>query len=108
MMPVAKARWMSRSFLTPWESLRGDGFMQQVLAKFSRLQRFMMHLVEGRNPIVPLEQGRGCARQLRCVSVHFPDRIEHGMIVSIKNVFLEFRVACDMDLPDAMVRNVVE
>ena len=42
------------------------------------------------------------------VGVHFPNRIEHGMIVRIEDVLLEFGMARDVDLPDAIMRDVVQ
>ena len=42
------------------------------------------------------------------VLVQFPDRVEHRMIVRIENVFLVFAVPGDVNLPDAVVRDVVQ
>ena len=67
-----------------------------------------MDFVEGGNAVVPFQQRGGGAGEPDGVGVHFPDRIEHGMIVGIEDVFLELRVAGDVDLPDAIVRDVVE
>ena len=42
------------------------------------------------------------------MGVELPDRIEHRMIVGIENVFLKLGMPGDVDLPDAMMRDVVE
>ncbi len=76
--------------------------------KLIRFQRLVMDLVEARDAIVPFEQGRRLADPFDGVGVKLPDRIEHRMIVGIENVFLELRMARDVDLPDTMMRNVVQ
>src|SRR5271163_1325395 len=85
MMPVAKARWMARRSLPGPEGLRGDLLMEQILAKFPGLQRFAVHFVERGNAVVPFQQRRGRAGQLDRVLIHFPDRVEHGVIVGIED-----------------------
>ena len=42
------------------------------------------------------------------MGVHLPNRIEHRMIVGVQKVLFELRVAGNMDLANAMMRNVVE
>src|ERR1700735_3740922 len=66
-----------------------------------------MHLVEGGNVVVPLEQSRRRADSFYCSSVQMPDRIEHRMIVCIENVSFELRVAGDMNLCNTLSRDAV-
>src|ERR1700746_1920625 len=68
----------------------------------------MMDLVEARDSIVPFEESGGFPYQADGVRIHLPNWIEYRMIVSIEDVFLEFRVAGDMNLADAMVRHIIE
>ena len=67
-----------------------------------------MNFFKSWNAVVPFEQRGRAADEFHGVRVHFPNRIEHRMIVRIENVFLELRMAGDVDLPDAMVRHVVQ
>ena len=50
----------------------------------------------------------GVAAELDGVGVHLPNGIEHRMIVGIEDVFLELGVAGDVNLPDTMMRDVVQ
>src|ERR1700741_1516573 len=75
--------------------------------KAAGLEGFGMDFVEGRNAIVPFEKRGGSADKADGVGIHLPNRVENRMIVGIKNVFFELRMAGNVDLPDAMVRNVV-
>ena len=73
-----------------------------------RFERFVVDFIKSRNAVVPFEQGRGAANEFHGVRVQLPNRIEHRMIVRIENVFLELRMTRDVDLPDPMVRNVIQ
>jgi len=68
----------------------------------------MMNFVTGWDPIVPFQQRGGVADQLEGVGIHLPHRVEHRMIVRVEKVLFELRVTGDMNLPNAMMRNVVE
>ena len=72
------------------------------------LQRLGMNLVEAGNVVVPLQQRGGRPAALDGARVEIPHRIEHGMIVRIENVFLEFGMAGDMNLRDAVRRDVIQ
>src|SRR4051812_10969044 len=72
------------------------------------LQCLAMDLVEAGNVSVPLQQGAGGAALPKGVPVHAPDRIDRGVIVGVEDVLLVSRVAGNMDLPDAIVRDVIE
>ncbi len=78
------------------------------VAEFIGFERFIVNLVEGRDAVVPFEQRGGGANEFDGVGIHLPYRVENGMIVRIEKVLFELRVARNMDLPDPMMRNVVE
>ena len=82
--------------------------LESFFDKPIRLQRLLVDFVEARDAIVPFEESGGFAYQADGVRIHLPNWIEHRMIVSIEDVFLEFRVAGDMNLADAMVRHIIE
>ena len=89
------------------ESILSGGRSELLVSEFVGFERFIVNFVEGRNAVIPFQQGRGATHLLDCVRVHLPDRVEHWMIVGIEQVFFELRMARDMDLPHAMVRDVV-
>ena len=67
-----------------------------------------MDFVEGRDVIIPLEERGGVAGALNGAIVELPDRIDHGMIVSVENVFAIFGVSSDVDLRNAIGGNTVD
>src|ERR1700751_1782959 len=72
-----------------------DGFMRQKMRSF---QRLAMNIIKGRNAIVPFEQRRGPTHAPDSARVKLPNWIEHWVIMRIENIFLELRMARDMDL----------
>ena len=76
--------------------------------EFFGFKRFMMNFVKGGNAVIPFQQCGSVAAEFDGVGVHFPNRIEYRMIVRIQDVFLELGVAGDVNLPDTMVRDVVQ
>src|ERR1700733_1254989 len=75
------------------------GMLPQVTFGFLCLG---VHFVEGWDVIVPLEQrGRGSAALDRAC-VKLPYGVDHGMIVSVENVFLVTRMARNVNLGDAL------
>ena len=79
-----------------------------LVTEFVSFEGFIMDFVKGWDPVVPFQQGSGVADQIEGMPVHLPDWIEHGMIVGIEEVFLELRMAGDMDLANPMMRNVIK
>ena len=73
-----------------------------------RFQRLVVHLLERRDAVVPLEQRRRHAAALRRVRVKFPHRVEHRMIVRIQNILLELGVSRDVHLADAVMRTLAD
>src|SRR5215469_8563892 len=67
-----------------------------------------MNFVEGGDAIVPFEESGGVAYALDGAIVEFPNRIDDGMIVSVKNVLAIFGVAGDVNLRDAVCGNTVD
>lgn len=80
---------------------------EMLLLEVEGFARFIVNLVKGGNAVIPFEQGGGVTDPLESVAIHLPDRIENGMIVGVENVFFEFGMAGNVDLPDPMVRNVI-
>jgi hypothetical protein len=87
---------------------RGFAGRSVVAEELGGFKGFMMDFVKGRDTVVPLEEGGGTAAELDGVGVKLPDRIEHGMIVGIEDILFEFGMSCDVNLADAMVRDVVQ
>ena len=77
----AMRRCNSRSVITP----ASHGSVEVLLG----LERLGVNFVEGRNPVVPLEQSRRRADPANRVLVQLPDRIDHRMVVRVENIFLE-------------------
>lgn len=73
-----------------------------------RLEGFRVNFVEGRDVVVPLEQGCGGAYALDGSCVEMPDGVEHGMIVGVEDVLFELRVSGDVDLSDALGGDAVD
>ena len=71
-------------------------------------ERLMVDFVEGRDAGVPFQQRGGLADQFGGAGIQLPHRVEHRMIVRVENVLLEFGMAGDVELRDAMVRDVVD
>src|SRR5215510_215208 len=76
--------------------------------EFVGFEGFMMDFVKRWDSIVPFQQRGRVADQLEGMGVHVPYRVEHWMIVRVEKVLFELRVTGDMNLPNAMMRNVVE
>ena len=72
------------------------------------LQSFIVHFVERRDAVVPLEQRRGVAHPFDGARVELPDRVNDGMIVGIEDVLAVFRMAGDVDLRDAFRRHAID
>ena len=70
------------------------------------LQHFGMHDGERRNFCVPFQQRRHAASFLMSQAVQFPDRIGDVIVVRIEQVGAARRVAGQVHLHDAMVRQV--
>jgi hypothetical protein len=68
----------------------------------------MMDFVKRWDPVVPFQQRGGVADKLKGMGVHLPYRVEHWVIVGVEKVLFELRVTGDMNLPNAMMRNVIE
>ena len=66
------------------------------------LQGFGVHIVEGGDVVVPLQQRGGGTDAFDCARVQLPDRVKDGVVVGVQGVLLEFRVAGDVDLSDAI------
>src|SRR5215472_10321766 len=79
-----------------------------LVTEFVGFEGFMMDFVKRWDPVVPLQQRGGVADQLEGMGVHLPYGVEHRMIVRVEKVLFELRVTGDMNLPNAMMRNVVE
>src|SRR5579859_6974058 len=71
-------------------------------------ERLIMDLIKRRDTVIPLEQCRGFPDQFGGAGIQLPHGIENGMIVRVENVLLEFGMARDMNLRDAMVRDIVD
>src|SRR5260370_7495102 len=72
------------------------------------LERLGMNFIEGRYPVVPLEQGCRGADPTDRALVEPPDWIDHRMIVRVEDVLGELGVAGDVDLRHALGKNAVE
>jgi len=57
-----------------------------------------VNFLKRRDAIVPFEKCRGVPGALDGPVVEFPDGVDHRMVVCVQNVFLEFRMAGDMNL----------
>src|ERR1700740_2317329 len=99
---------MTACAIKAWRSARRlgrDGFMRQKMRSF---QRLAMNVIKGRNAIVPFEQRCSPTHARYGVRIKFPNWIEHGMIVRVQNVFLEFRMPREMNLRDAIARHSID
>jgi hypothetical protein len=61
-----------------------------------------VNFLKGRNAVVPFKQRRRMPRTLDGALVELPDGIDHRMVVRVQNVLLEFRMARDMHLRNAI------
>src|SRR3954447_4242394 len=107
---MALAISLCSSFNSAREPARGGlsgGGLELFLDKLVRLKRLPMDFCKRRNAIVPFQQSGCPSYQFDGVRIKFPDGIEHRMIMRIKNIFLKLGVTRDVDLPDAIMRNVV-
>ena len=68
----------------------------------------MVDFIEGWDAVIPLKESGCVAAAFDGVGVKVPDRVEDGVVVSIEDVFPVLGVAGDVELSDAMVRDVVE
>ena len=84
-----------------------DSCALERVDKLVRFECFMVNFVKSRNAIVPFQKCGGVADQLQSVSVQFPNRVEHRVIVRVENVFFELRMPRNMDLADPMMRHVI-
>src|SRR5277367_4663223 len=107
MIAFAMAACSSPSCRTD-ENLGGCGFLLELADELVGFERFMVNLVERRNAIVPLQQRGGVADQFDGAGIEFPDGVQHRMIVGVENVFFEFGMARDVDLRDAVVRDIID
>src|ERR1700677_3020302 len=98
----AMSRWKSRNAARDLISGCGGGGV--VFEELRGFESFMVDFVKRRNAVIPFEQRGGVAAELDGVGVHFPHRIEHRVVVGVEDVFLELRMAGDVDLPHAVVR----
>ena len=73
-----------------------------------RLERFGMYLVEGGNVVIPLQQSGCRSGTLDGALVQLPNRVKNRVIVRVEDVLLEFRMASDVDLRDALRRDAVD
>ena len=67
-----------------------------------------MDLIEAGNIVIPLKQRRRGAAALDGTRVEAPDRGQHGVVVRVEDVLLEFAVAGDVDLRDAVRRHEIQ
>ena len=70
--------------------------------KLIGLQRLGVDFIESGDVVVPLEQRGRRPAALDGARVEPPDRGQHGMVVRVEDVLLEFAVAGDVNLRDAM------
>src|SRR5260221_9497059 len=71
------------------------------------LQGFSVDFLKRGDAVVPLEECRSVAGALDGALIEFPHGIEHRMVMGIEDVFLEFRMAGNVDLRNALRRNAV-
>jgi hypothetical protein len=71
-------------------------------------KRFIVDFVKGGNAVIPFEQRSGVAAEFDRVGIHRPNRIEYRMIMGVQDVFLELGVAGNVNLSNAIVRDVVQ
>src|SRR5258705_8767684 len=92
----AMARWISRS-----EGADLSGDRAAIGEKTGGLQRLAMHLIKGRDVVVPFEQRGRAADALDGVRIHLPHGIEDRVIVRVEKVAFVFGMSRDVDLRDA-------
>src|SRR6266481_4249103 len=93
---------MTAFAIKAWRSARRLGGCLFIAQKTRSFQRLPVNIVERRNAIVPLEQYRGSPHTRDGARVKSPNRIEHWVIMGIQNIFLELRMACEVDLRHAI------
>src|SRR5579863_135289 len=69
---------------------------------------FMVNLLKRGDAVIPFQECGRPTRALDGAGVEFPDRVNHGMIMGVENVFPIPRMAGDVDLGDAFRRDVVQ
>ena len=69
---------------------------------------FAVDFLEAGDVGVPFEQDGGGAAFLQGEVEHFPDGVEHGVVVGVEDVLFKFGMAGDVELADAVVRDITE